>query len=151
MSRNHYSEINLHLVWHTKESLPLLTPTVEALAHRLLRDRLIATEGVFVHAIGGIETHVHIAVTINPTVLISEFVGQLKGGSAHDINQTHGRGEKVFAWQTGYGVVSFGTRDLPWVIRYIKNQRQHHERCTIQERLETFTELEPCEPVAQGV
>lgn len=25
MSRNYYSEINLHIVWHTKNSLPLLT------------------------------------------------------------------------------------------------------------------------------
>ena len=28
MPHNYYSEINLHLVWHTKDSLPLLTPTV---------------------------------------------------------------------------------------------------------------------------
>ncbi len=33
MSRNYYSEINLHIVWHTKNSLPLLTPDVESLAH----------------------------------------------------------------------------------------------------------------------
>ena len=26
MSRNYYSEIHLHIVWHTKNSLPLLTP-----------------------------------------------------------------------------------------------------------------------------
>jgi putative transposase len=151
MSGNCYSEINLHLVWHTKESLPLLTPAVEALAHRLNRDRLIAWDGVFVHAIGGIETHVHVAVTIKPTVLICELVGQLKGGSAHDINQTRGRGDKVFAWQAGYGVVSFGTRDLPWVIRYIKGQRKHHERGTTQNRLEAITEPEPCEAALHGV
>ena len=25
-------------------------------------------------------------------------------------------GRKVLEWQAGYGVVSFGTRDLPWVV-----------------------------------
>ena len=35
MSHNYYSEINLHLTWHTKDSLPLLTPQVQALATKL--------------------------------------------------------------------------------------------------------------------
>jgi hypothetical protein len=41
MSRQFYSEINLHIVWHTKNSLPLLTPTIEPLAHRELRRRIV--------------------------------------------------------------------------------------------------------------
>ena len=36
MSRNDYSEINLHIVWHTKNSLPLLTPDVETATHQSL-------------------------------------------------------------------------------------------------------------------
>jgi hypothetical protein len=85
---------------------------VEAIVHHYLRGRCINTPGVYVHEVGGIETHVHLAVSIAPTVLISEFVGQLKGASAHEAN--HKLGRKVLEWQAGYGVVSFGTRDLPW-------------------------------------
>ena len=87
MSKNCYSEINLHIVWHTKNRSPLLTPTVEPIAHRCLRKRIVDTLGVFVHEIGGTETHVHVAVTIPPTLTISEWIGQLKGGSTHDVNQ----------------------------------------------------------------
>src|SRR6187200_800562 len=79
MSRNYYSEIYLHLTWHTKLSQPLLTPPVEQFVHRYLKQRLVGTPGVFVHELGGIETHVHLAITIAPTILISELVGQLKG------------------------------------------------------------------------
>ena len=79
MSRNYYSEINLHLTWHTKDSLPLLTADVEPLAHRYVKQKIINTQGAFVHEIGGTETHVHVAVTVPPTLLISEFIGQLKG------------------------------------------------------------------------
>jgi putative transposase len=142
MSRNYYSEINLHLVWHTKNSRPLLTPEIEALAHRFLKKRIIDTLGAFVHEIGGTETHVHIAVSIPPTLTISEFIGQLKGGSSHDVNQAAGRKQKVLEWQAGYGVVSFGTGDLPWVIEYIRNQREHHKRGTVHDRLERITEDE---------
>jgi putative transposase len=135
LSRNYYSEINLHIVWHCKNSSPLLTPQIEPLAHRFIKKRIIETPGAFVHEIGGIETHVHLAVTVPPTLLISEFIGRLKGGTTHDVNQQLGR-EKVLEWQTGYGVVSFGTRAMDWVLEYIRNQREHHARGTIHNRLE---------------
>jgi putative transposase len=143
MSRNYYSEINLHLVWHTKNSIPLLTAEVEPLAHRFLKKRIIETPGAFVHEVGGTETHVHLAVSVPPTLTPSEFIGRLKGGSAHDVNQAMGRRGKALQWQAGYGVVSFGTRDLNWVKEYIRNQREHHARGTTHDRLERITHEEP--------
>jgi putative transposase len=142
MSKNYYSEINLHIVWHTKNSSPLLTLTVEPIAHRCLRKRILDTTDVYVHEIGGIETHVHIAITIPPTLTISEWIGKLKGGTTHDVNQQSGRNHKVLEWQTGYGVVSFGTGDLDWVKAYIKNQREHHARGSAHDRLERITHNE---------
>src|SRR5947209_15651593 len=121
MSRNYYSEIHLHIVWHTKESAPLLTPQIEPFVHRYLRERLVNTPGVFVHEIGGTETHLHMAITIPPTVLISELIGQPKASSSHETNQH--AGAKVLEWQAGYGVVSFGTRALEWVCEYIRRQK----------------------------
>ena len=140
MARNYYAEINLHITWHTKDSSPLLVPKVEAETHHYLRGRCINTPGVYIHQIGGIENHVHLCISIAPTVLISDLVGQLKGASAHEVNQKFG--EKLLVWQAGYGVVSFGTRDLPWVIDYVANQRERHSCGKIEDRLERITELE---------
>jgi len=142
MSRNYYSEINLHIVWHTKTSSPLLTPTVEPLAHRHLKKRIIVTPGAFVHEIGGTETHVHLAVSVPPTLTPSQWIGELKGGSAHDVNQETGKRQKVIQWQAGYGVVSFGTKDLEWVVQYIRNQREHHAKGTMHDRLERIEQFE---------
>ena len=36
-------------------------------------------------------------------------------------------------------MVSFGTKDLKWVINYIRNQKEHHEKGTTVERLEKIT------------
>ena len=143
MSRNYYSEINLHITWHTKDSLPLLNEKIEPLAHRALKKRLLDTNGVLVHEIGGTETHVHLCISIPPTVTISELIGQLKGGASHDVNQEIGRLEKVLQWQAGYGVVSFGTRDLPWVREYVRTQREHHASNRCFGRLERFTSDDP--------
>ena len=128
MSHNYYSEINLNLVWHTKESLPLLTPRVEEFVRRNLRQRIINEPGAFVHEIGGTETHVHIAVSVPPRLLISELVGQLKSALSHQVNEQLGVQGMKLEWQAGYGVVSFGTGDLDWVKEYIRNQPEHHAR-----------------------
>ena len=139
MSKSYYSEINLHIVWHTKQSLSLLTPALEPIAHRLLRKRIIETPDVLLHEIGGTATHVHIAVSIPPTLTISTWVGHLKGGSSHDVNQHVGMRQKALQWQIGYGVVSFGTGDLDWVTGYIRNQKEHHGQGGVHDRLERIT------------
>jgi putative transposase len=139
MPHNYYSEINLHVTWHTKGGLPLLTPTVEPLVHRYIKQRLIHEKGVFVHEIGGIETHIHLVVAVPPTMVVSDLIGQLKGASAHEVNQQRGLHDKALQWQTGYGVVSFGTGDLHWVKAYVRNQRQHHADGKTFDRLERFT------------
>ena len=98
-----------------------------------------------VHAIGGIEDHLHMAVSLPPTVEIAKWIGELKGASAHTIN--HGPcGLNALAWQTGYGIVSFGKRDLPWVAAYINGQREHHRSGRVEDRLERITQHEILPP-----
>jgi putative transposase len=136
MSGNYYSEINLHITWHTKDSLPLITARIEPVLYGYLRQRIVNTPGMFVHQIGGMETHIHLALTVQPTIQISDLIGQLKGSSSHEVNQTLSQRDRILQWQSGYGVVSFGTGDLEWVIDYIRRQKEHHAHGRIHARLE---------------
>ena len=148
MAKNYYAEINLHINWHVKNNAPLLTPEVEALVHHYIRGRCTNTAGVYFHEIGGIETHLHVVASVAPTILISEFIGHLKGSSSHEANQKFG--QKILDWQAGYGVVSFGTKDLAWVIDYVRNQRQHHSAGTAIDRLERINMPEQVADGADG-
>ena len=56
------------------------------------------------------------------------------------VNQILQASEEKFEWQPGYGVVSFGTRNLDWILRYVARQKEHHRQGTTAERLERFTE-----------
>ncbi len=141
MPRNVYAEINLHITWHTKHNAPVLVDVVEDRVHRYLKHRALQTTGVIVHGINGMPDHIHLAVTIPPTVEISDWIGRLKGASAHYINHEICN-RKVLGWQTGYGVVSFGAKDLPWVVAYIRNQKSHHAAHTVHERLERIMQIE---------
>lgn len=129
MSVRAYSEINLHLTWHTKDNLPLITKEMQPDLYGFLKNKIVETKGAIFHAIGGIETHVHIAASVQPSLHLDEWIGQLKGGSSYAMGRS-------LVWQHGYGVVSFGTRDLPWVVEYIQNQEEHHKSGKVSPRLE---------------
>lgn len=74
MPRNVFSEIHLHLTWHTENSAKVLEDAVDSQLHRYIRQRALQTDGVIVHAIGGVEDHVHLAVSVPPTLNISEWI-----------------------------------------------------------------------------
>ena len=135
MPRNVYCEINLHFTWHTLNNQQILTEALENRLYHYLQHRVIQEKGVFFHAVGGTANHVHLVVSVPPTLLISDWAGKLKGASAYYINHEITR-RKVLEWQTGYGVVSFGTKDLEWVKRYVQRQKEHHAQGKVYERLE---------------
>jgi len=139
MAAHVYHEIYLHLTWHTKESLPLITPEIEPEVFQFFRDRCVKTKGVYLHGVNGTPTHVHLAINIEPHVTISDLVRDLKGACSFELNKLHGR--KILQWQRGFGVVSFGKQNLDWVLAYIANQKQHHAAGTDLVRMET-TEMD---------
>lgn len=133
MSIRVYSEINLHITWHTTENLPLINAEMRPNLYAHLKNKIVETTGAYFHGIGGIETHIHLGVSVKPSLHLDEWIGKLKGGSSYAM----GIG---LQWQHGYGVVSFGTKDLPWILNYIRNQEQHHKGGTVYDRLERIEE-----------
>jgi putative transposase len=73
--------------------------------------------------------------------VIADWIGKLKGASSHHVNHELAN-RKLLDWQTGYGVVSFGTKDLEWVVKYVRYQKEHHAQGTTVERLEKIADAE---------
>jgi REP element-mobilizing transposase RayT len=129
-----YWRLYYHFVWGTKNRVPVINESFEAPLHGAMAAKAGELGGI-VHAIGGIQDHVHLAVSVPPKLALSRFIGQVKGNSSHFVNHVL-RLDFSFYWQEEYGVQSFGERNLPYVVRYVKNQREHHEEGTIVDRLE---------------
>jgi putative transposase len=132
MSVRAYAEINFHITWHTTNNFPFITEKLEPDLYAFIKDRIITMPNVHFRAIGGVEDHVHLGASFQPPFEIDRWIGELKGASSHEFG-------RQLQWQNGYGIVSFGTKDLDWVCRYIRNQKEHHKRGTIHERLERIT------------
>jgi len=86
--------------------------------------------------IGGVEDHVHLLLGAPPTMAPSKAAQLIKGGSSPWIHETL-PGLREFAWQDGYGAFTVSKSDVPELIQYIENQREHHRTRTFQEEFWT--------------
>jgi REP element-mobilizing transposase RayT len=143
-----YSEIFLHLVWHTKEDVAFITPPVRAALYSFLAKRAAQDGRVRLVSTGGTADHVHLCVEVAPTIAPADLVKDFKGASSYHINHLVPRLGRLY-WQEGYGVLSLGKRNVPWLVRYIESQEDHHRRGTMQERLERTEEMEGSSPPVQ--
>ena len=131
MSNRSYTEINIHMTWHTKDNIRFIDQRLEPDLYAFIKNRVIQDRQTYFHAIGGIADHIHLAASFFPPFELDTWIGQIKGASSYEFG-------KLLRWQSGYGAVSFGTRDLEWVVSYIHNQKERHRTGRISERLERF-------------
>lgn len=124
-----------HLVWATKERRPLLIPEIEETVYGYIIGKSDAL-GAIVHAIGGVEDHMHVVVSIPPKLAIADYVKSVKGSSAHHVNHGPFRNRVTLRWQGGYGVFSMGSKQVTDAIGYVRNQKEHHRRGTLIDMLE---------------
>lgn len=128
MSNRSYAEINFHITWHTKDNFPFIDSKLEPELWSFIKDRIVKMPNVYFHAIGGIHDHIHLASSFYPPFEIDRWIGEIKGASSHEFG-------KALQWQSGYGIVTFGTRDLEWVVGYVRNQKERHRSGRLSERL----------------
>jgi len=119
-----YSELVYHLVWATRGREPLVNAETEALLVPHIQGKCRQL-GYWLHAVGCVEDHVHLLLTLRPTDTVAEVVKRLKGSSSHFVNSETGSGSVLY-WQRGYGVLSLRKKDLPVVAEYVERQKEHH-------------------------
>ena len=124
-----YWKLYYHFIWGTKNRLPFIDSALESDLYRAIAAKAQDLGG-FVHAISGTEDHVHLAISIPPKVASAKFIGDVKGNSSHYVNHII-KPDFEFYWQDEYGVLSFGEKNLPAVVRYIRNQKLHHANGTL--------------------
>jgi len=133
-----------HLVWATRDRSPLITDAIAPDLYRCIQTKAKSLECPL-HAIGGIEDHIHLIVSIPPRLSVAQFVKHIKGSSSRHINQTFLN--QTFAWQREYGVFSLGGKQLPDAIAYAQNQNHHHRTQTLIHSLEPKIPTTPPKPL----
>jgi len=81
--------------------------------------------------------HCHVLIGLHPSVSISEMARDIKAISSKWINENKWVMGK-FSWQEGYGAFTYGRSQLDQVVKYIRNQPEHHRKKTFREEYMNF-------------
>src|SRR5688572_9367263 len=133
---NTYSSLHYHIIFSTKNRVnwiksefePRIWPYLGGISRK---HKMTALQ------VGGCEDHIHALIQAPPVYSPSQIAQYLKGDSSKWIHEEFST-MRDFGWQDGYGAFTVSKRDLPDVIRYIKNQHEHHRRKTFQEEYLEF-------------
>jgi putative transposase len=123
-----YAQNVIHVVFSTKDRRKSISaafqPKVWAYCAGICKK-----QGIFVHAIGGMEDHAHFLIQVPPVMPLAKAVATIKSNSSRWANeQGHG-----LAWQQGYAAFSVSSSIMPLVVRYIQNQVAHHKKMGFDE------------------
>jgi len=126
----------VHIVFSTFERRTLIQEQMRERLHAYIGG--IARENTMAAlAVGGVEDHVHILLSLSRTVSVSKAVQLLKAGSSKWANETFPVASK-FAWQEGFWAFSIGASQRENTVNYIHKQVEHHKRVSFSEELAKF-------------
>ena len=114
-----------HFIWATKLREPVMDARIEQIVFQAIRAKS-SEMGCSVLAVNGTVDHVHVALNIPPRVAVADWAKQAKGLSAYEVNAMFPNRESRFRWQDSYGVLTFGVKQLDFVVGYISRQKEHH-------------------------
>jgi len=133
MSHSYVSNL-IHCAFSTKDRRRMINPEWEERVWAFMGG-VARKNGFKALAVGGVEDHVHLLISIPGTMPVAKAVQLVKAGSSKMIRVTF---TKDFEWQEGYGAFSIGVSQAKATVAYIKNQRTHHKRIDFREEFRTF-------------
>jgi putative transposase len=134
------AHVLVHLVFSTKNRVPVLTPEIRAELHPYLCV-VLNNDGCASIRVGGVEDHVHLFFVLSRTRTISQVVENVKTSSSKWL-KTKGAALSNFHWQSGYGIFSVSQSHADAVVDYILRQEEHHAAETFQQELRRLFEEE---------
>ncbi len=123
--------LKYHVIWCTKYRYRVLIGEVAQRVRELLREICTAN---YVDVVSGSVSpeHVHMLVSVPPSLSISKLVQYMKGKSGRKIMMEFSHLKKRYwgqhMWAKGYFVVTVGNLNEKQIQQYIEEQETHHRQ-----------------------
>lgn len=124
-------DLKYHLIWCTKYRYRVLMGDVAHRARELIREICAAN---YVQILSGSMSsdHIHLLVSVPPSVSLSKLLQYIKGKSSRKIMMEFAHLRKRYwgqhIWARGYFAVTVGNLNERQVQEYIENQELHHQQ-----------------------
>lgn len=127
---NTFSQIYLQFVFAVQGRQSLIAKEHKEKLHKYITSLTQARKAKML-AVHCMPDHLHLFVGFKPSVLIADFVKEIKVQSNDFIKEKKWTKE-AFKWQEGYGVFSYGHSQIDRVCQYVLNQEAHHKKKTFR-------------------
>jgi REP element-mobilizing transposase RayT len=125
-----YTSLLFHYVFATKERGSLITDDLQSRLWAYMGG-IARANGLKALEVGGMPDHVHLLISLPPTMPVAKAMQLIKAGSSLWMHETAGRPR--FQWQEKYGAFSIGISQKDVTARYIRNQKKHHAKVNFRE------------------
>jgi putative transposase len=133
-----YSSMYFHLVFSTKNRQNFMDDAQLEEMYKYITG-VIKSMKAKLFIINGPSNHVHILLSTHPDLSISDCTRSIKANTSRWIHERYSDLQE-FQWQEGYSVFSVSKSNVPQVVQYIQNQREHHKTFTFEDELKAFLE-----------
>lgn len=128
---NTFTQIYIHVVFAVKGRQNLISANHREELHKYITG-IVQGKGQKMIAIFCMPDHVHMLISMQPALAVSDLVRDIKANSSKFINEQSWVIGK-FAWQNGFGAFSYSKSQQDDVVNYILKQEEHHKVRTFKE------------------
>ncbi|MFZ1370704.1 MAG: IS200/IS605 family transposase [Ferruginibacter sp.] len=133
---NTYTQIHLQLIFAVQNRRSLIQESWEDRLYEYITG-IVQQHTHKMIIINGMPDHLHIVIGMRPIQSLSDLMQDIKGSSSKWINDNKLSAGK-FNWQEGFGAFSYSKSQLPKLIEYVKNQKEHHKKKTFIDEYKEF-------------
>jgi len=133
---NTYTQIYIQIVFAVENRISLITDQWREQLHKYITG-IIQNHSHKLIAINSMADHIHIFIGMKPIQALSDLLQDIKEYSSKWINANKfvmGH----FNWQAGYGAFSYSHSHIDSVVKYIQNQKRHHQKKTFKQEYIEF-------------
>jgi REP element-mobilizing transposase RayT len=132
-----FVSLHHHLIFSTRNRVPLISAEVQPRLFDYIGG-ILRAEGSVLEAAGGVADHVHLLISLDKQLSISEALRIIKASSSRWVRETFPASLSTFAWQAGYGAFAVSHSHREKVRAYLSRQAEHHRTITFQEEFVAF-------------
>ena len=129
-----YTNLLYHIVFRPKNSEYVITIAYEDVLYRYIWGYVTNKKGTLLR-IGGMPDHIHMLVSLPPSIAISNFVHDLKLATNIFLLEHKEEFPRFKGWAKSYCALTYSKNEKDMIVNYIRNQKEHHKKVSFKDEL----------------